>query len=228
MAGEYEFDYAHLLVLTVAGLISGLLTCAISYANSSGVFHFQWYSGVLFAVAISGCLATFGLLSDAYKFARLLALTSLAYPFSFLASFVFEATIGALLSILMQHAGHPSILAIFVGGLAGGFLILVEVLYQLGPGIRKSDLVRGALTWSLLGGLTGVLGWELGSTLGNGLWSIGRTTNLIASSENYPRTIEDSSHMLSLFVVWQTGMGFVMGLVLRRYKATAPDALPSP
>lgn len=228
MAGEHEFDYAQLLVLTVAGLISGLLTGAISYANSSGVFHFQWYSGVLFAVVISGCLATFGLLSDAYKVVRLFALTSLAYPFSFVASFGSEATIGLPFSLLTQRAAHPSTLAIFVGGLAGGSLILVEVFYQLGLGIRKSDLVQRALTWSLLGGVIGVLGWELGSTLGKGLWSIGRTANLIASSENYPRTIEDSSHMLSLFVVWQTGMGFVLGLVLWRYKAKAPDALPSP
>ncbi len=75
----------------------------------------------------------------------------------------------------------------------------------------------------MLGGVLGIIGWELGPTFGMALWSAADTLHVTAPTETALNAVGETSHRYSLFMIWQVGMAFVLVVVLRRF-----EAKPSP
>jgi hypothetical protein len=120
----------------------------------------------------------------------------------------------------MDEQNAPSPIALFVGGVLGGFLILSEAVFL--PRIEtKKRAFKLALLWSLLGGAAAAVGWELGPTLGAALLSLVHALHF-DSLTNLPGDVLNGADItrssFSLYVVWQTGMAFLLGVLLRRYE----------
>jgi len=71
------------------------------------------------------------------------------------------------------------------------------------------------LCWSLIGGALAVIGWNLGPWLGAALWSLQYDLNLTSPNDRLEYAVlQGRTGGDSLLVVWQTGMGFVVGIAL--------------
>jgi len=69
-----------------------------------------------------------------------------------------------------------------------------------------------AAQWSTVGGVLGVLGWATGPTLGAAFADIVEKSHFLS----YPGYAEDTPYYFSLYLVWQTGMGAVIGILFAR------------
>lgn len=111
-------------------------------------------------------------------------------------------------------------LALFAGGVFGGFLILGLIPPELNLGIKRQAIERLALPWSLLSGVIAVVGWAMGPLLGMTLWSLSHALHLTAPTETFQNAAYGgTAYQYSLYPVWQTGTAFVLGVVLRRYES---------
>lgn len=199
------------ITLALLGSTSGILTMTGPYLTGDGGYL---ATGGLFGLA----LATYFFLSNGN---RSLLKGILFVIFSVVAYCL--ATWGAMASSLLFRSGTteapPS--AMFVGGAIGAFLLLVLVQFLLQPVAPGKFIVKKAAIWSLAGGALGVLGWELGPSLGRFLWSL-------LPLRAWPGP--DSFQQFSLYFVWQTGMALVVGFIdsadQRRGVASAEQRLP--
>lgn len=210
-----------LVVLTAVGFVSGLLTGVVSYA--SGSFEFVRPVGGLFGLLVSACLAAFGVFTGLWQLVRFSVVAIVSFLLAFLVSVAVQMPLNAIIDIVNPYshppAGNP--IALFVGGGVGGFLIFIDFFYEIGA--RGSHLVRRAFFWCLLSGGLGSLGWALGPSLGMRLWSLGRSAHLVASMETRQNALTGgAANILSLYLIWQTGTAFLLGLTLYRYHTNAP------
>lgn len=204
-------------LLTSAGFLSGLVTIAVSYTNAG--YPAQWLLGAPFGVLFSGCLVGLGILRGFNRVIRLIFAATVAYFLSFLGAFLLQ---GLLLSIFMTSSEKLNLspIALSFGGIIGAFLLIAEVVFlpRIKPRPRALQL---ALLWSLLGGALAAGGAALGPSLGAFLLRFVHSLGL-ASLTNLPfDKLEGAEHttlLFSLYLVWQTGMGFVLGLLLDCYE----------
>lgn len=205
------------MLLTLAGLLSGLLTIAVSYTNPR--YPSQFLLGAPSGVLIASCLAALGILRDSGRIIRLILVATVAYFLSFFVAFFFQ---GAFLSIFMTYSEKLAIspIALFVGGVAGAFILIGEVVFL--PRIQpKSRALQLALLWSLLGGALAVGGAALGPSLGAALLRFVHSLGLASLTklpEDALNSADQTRLLFSLYLVWQTGMGFVLGLLLDCYQ----------
>ena len=80
------------------------------------------------------------------------------------------------------------VLAFVIGGAVGGFVVVLAALGFFSVANRPSRTLVKALQWSIAGGTLGAIGWALGPFLGG------------------------VDH--SMFLVWESGMGLTLGLLL--------------
>src|SRR6185437_12041530 len=159
--------------------------------------------GVVFGAVMSVSFAATGISRDFWGAVRFTIVCTAAY---FIA--LFAAVGGQLITQLvipgerwsMGHAETASPIAFFVGGTVGAFLVLGEWFFLVQPE-RKWELsaIRG-LRWSPVGGVLGAAG------------------SLLSSPAGPPS---------GLFVIWQTGMGALLGLFslsLTAPRLTAPQS----
>lgn len=212
---------SRVLVVTAAGLLSGLLTICISYANAR--FPAQFLLGLPFGIIISICLSVLGVLSSFRRIARLIVLATLAYFVAFIVAYFFQ---GIVVSPFMTSGERLTFspIAMFVGGAIGGFLVIGEAAF-FSQMETKQRALKLALLWSLGGGILGVVGEVLGPLLGQVLLSFIRGLRL-ASLTNLPADVlngaDQTERLFSLYVIWQTGIALLIGLALHRYQARTP------
>jgi len=147
----------------------------------------------------------FGVLMAA-SFWIFLGLRSIWRTAAFIAASIAAAYLAALSAILatgrLFQPGPPYEPAAFVGGLVGAFAILVTALFLLSPRPGVRPVLIKAAFWSLAGGLLGVAGQACGDLFGR----------------IRPRLVfvpaQEPNSDISLILVWQTGMGFVIAMVL--------------
>lgn len=160
------------------------------------------YCGVVFGsflaipLAISGILDS-GILCSLLKALGLIAVSTTAY---FLACMT---AIGTQLSSPQivpsserwdMGTNEPaSAIALFVGGLVGGFLVFAGVIFSTRPEINKGIRARKIIQGTLLGGALGIASWALRSSLGAATW------NLLHAFGLTPSLGTDSQRM----VLWQ-------------------------
>ena len=178
------------VVISIGGLIAGLLTAALDYPLSRlrlpghGLFVLGLL-GAPFGVALVISLAVGGLLRGLavfWKTLPIIVLSSSAYLVSYWAAVGVELASGK--RQLMDQYPSYSPLSMFTGGFLGGFLLFYGVLLLFHPRQICVSVMFRIILSSVLTGVLGIVGWNLGER-----------------------------H--SLFVVWQTGTAFLLGLILR-------------
>jgi hypothetical protein len=132
---------------------------------------------------------------------------------AFYASLMLTAAIELHLAWKDWGIGSPpsvSPVSLFAGGMAGGFLVIGGALFLAGPKTRLGSLTRRALRWSVLGGILAPMGWALGPWVASGHPGPAAP---IAPFGNTP------NNQYALYVVWQTGIAFALGIALRGNRA---------
>jgi len=157
-------DYKSVVILSLAGLLSGLFVDGLSYP--AGQLHrdvlFLYGPGAVFGVTMAVALA----ICVTVRIWRVILLvllpvaTAIAYCLSLNLAFYAELFVGS--------GNQPSIspVAMFAGGLLGGFLVLGSILVSVG--MEPAEALAVALLSSPLAGALGVIGWILGPSLGMG------------------------------------------------------------
>lgn len=205
---------SNILLITVAGLVSGLLTCFFAYVSRGG----DWLlMGLPFGVVISICLLRLGIFASNWRAIRLIVVSGFAYFFAFLVAYFFQ---GIVVYSFVRHGEQVefSPAAMFVGGLVGGFFVLGEAFsLRMGTSFRALKL---ALLWSLGGGILGTAGELLAPSLGAMLFSLVYAFHLSALTKfaGEAFTPTQTQSLFSLYVVWQTGTAFLIGMALWLYR----------
>lgn len=202
------------VALMFLGALSSFITTAWHAASRGSVFE-----GVAFGVAIVCGLVAFRVLKNPVTAALLIVFSVCAFYAAYFASFVTQLVLSGLglLSESEEYTmsgGSPSPIALFIGGLIGGFLLVYGVLWLITPG--GSRRTRKAVRWSVASGILAVGGWALSPLLGPVLSHVVR----ILSGEAWltPQSSIQSGPLVmisSVFFVWQVGMAFAIGLMVQ-------------
>lgn len=219
-------NYKLLIVLPCAGLVAGMVTADVSYpALQSDVALLLLSATFGFFVAL--CFGVFRIMRSARSIITFVAGSILACFVAFAAATITELLSqfgsGAVYSILNRSRPPEPIVystALFVGGTAGAFGLLIALFYTVLPEWRRRGGVAIAFYWSLVGGALAVVGWKLGPFLGMALWSGLHARGLTPPTETALNAAGQPSRDLSLYVLWQAGMALVLGLALQTYAAS--------
>jgi hypothetical protein len=226
---RYELAGNKLLVLlALSGLSSGLLTCAFMSPaqQEAGI-----YCGVVFGsflaipLAISGIL-DLGILYSVLKALGLIAVSTAAYFLACMTAIWVQLNFRQVVPRSEQWdmgTNEPaSAIALFAGGLVGGFLVFAGLIFSSRPESIKVTRARKIILGTSLGGLLGIAGWALRSSIGVATWHLLHVFGLTPSWELSPRAwfrevydYGQRSRMYSLYLVWQTGVAAAAGVMLR-------------
>ncbi len=214
-------DPALMLLTASGGLISALITScasfplghfAVSQNNRLLDFSQIFFPGAVFGAIASGCFALRRYLRDLWKAIAITAAFSVAYFFADLAAV--EVSLHPFGLVPHDRIGEVTDPALVAGGLTGAFCIICAVSLLLNSRLTWQRRMLKALCWTPVGAVLGVVGWVLGPSLGIALWQIVHSMNLTAPTETFRNAQGRTSHMFSLWAVWQAGVGFVLGLVV--------------
>jgi hypothetical protein len=152
-----------------------------------------------------------------WKAVFLIPLTVVAFFVSLGLAFGVEFSLQILLSSSPESSkgSVPHTISLFAGGMAGGFIILTGTLLLVGPKMRLGRVMRKAVLWSFFSGVLGPIGWAMGPSLGMWIWSGFRDRGLTPPAETFANAIHgDTSRLFALYIVWQAGTAFAMGIAL--------------
>ncbi|MCI0352711.1 MAG: hypothetical protein L0Z53_25095 [Acidobacteriales bacterium] len=212
--------------LALAGFASGILSVIFLeiFAGNPQLNEFRsalYVPGVVFGVVISACYAIF------FRFrswARLLSLVAAATAAYF---FALQCSVYALVGFKeLDWAARPWAFygALFIGGVAGAFVLLTAAQLLLATRRKWKAVLAAALLWSLAGGLLGVAGFALGSSVGKLLWLALSAVRLPLSDASLEAAVSDQNvNMFSMFVLWQTCMAPVLGWLVAKSSAGQPQ-----
>jgi hypothetical protein len=208
-------------MLTFAGLVSGFITVALcgSYYDNLDRSDVIISLGIPFGAIMAVCFVITGVTHNVLKVVCFFTLATCTLLFSVFLAMGLEVG-AATHSIGTREIVHP--IALFAGGMLGGFIILSGALL-LQFKMRFGDIAREAIHWSALAGALSPVAWALGPSLGMWVWSalqaVGLNSPAHLLSESYVEAgWGRSSRLFALFVVWQTGMGFALGMALRKVR----------
>lgn len=221
MSGKQASSHNLTLVLILVALLSAM--CTIFFASlGAGVL----LSGFLFGAAMSITLLKFTIVTERQAW-QLLAVAIAANILAFLVAFYIQLhlPLSDNQAWSMGHGEAISLASLVGGGLVGGYLFLGEALYLLRPGVRASSLALGALLLSMVSGALAAIGWVLGPYLGTAiseLFYVAHIPTTVPVPTPYDPlygyrtpTVEFSLHL-----IWQTGIAFTLGAMVKRYSAT--------
>ena len=190
-----------ILLLTTTGLVSAVVTVLLSpgtaiipllpkiIADELGM----GFAGSVYGIAIALYFVSFERIRSVWRVLLFIIVSTCAYSgavFSAFALFqVWPSKTGANMSSPKLDIPLP---IPFVAGLLGAFLVLFAALYLFYQRVSQIRVLKLAFSGSFLGGLSGVLGWGLGTLLpGNDEISI------VCSS-----------------LTWQPAVSFTLGVLL--------------
>jgi hypothetical protein len=181
------------------------------------------FLGAVFGAIIGSCLAQSGVLG-AFGAVRFTAAATAAYFLSFLASFGVQFALGSFgiltYNLSGDNPGSPSPFALLVGGLVGGFIIIGEVLVLVAPRLGNARTLLKAMLWSGVSGVLAVVGWVLASSPDAPLLHLVHSLHLEGPWFDPQTQIESlgpAPLVYSVYLIWQVGTAFVIGLVVKLY-----------
>lgn len=192
------------IALGVAEFFTGLVVIRTLY--------FLLVPGVLFGATLSVCLWFFTGLRSLWKLILLAAASLLAFPISGATCIYLEYFSPWPFHTPGTDFAHISNASLFAGGALGAFLLLVALFRVVGSEQPMTKVLFRALCWSLLGGGLGVAGHGLGPWVGTALWPL--EPNFSPNDTLETAVLQGRTGIDSLLLVWQTGMGFVLGIAL--------------
>jgi hypothetical protein len=203
---------------TFAGLLAGVLTIVLPLLTLR--VDDLFYLNTAFGVFIGNI---FGLVISVYAWVVLRqrsVMRAVGFVLSCTAAYVL-----AFFSTLFLGAGHLSqrgggavadspAWVFFVGGAIGAVVVLVAALLLYSNEHGAAQMVSLVAGGSLVGGILGVVGWAFGpSVLGRSMLSLIDP----GSPSLRPYANQDVFYEFSLYLVWQTGMGAVLGVLFSRF-----------
>jgi hypothetical protein len=214
VTGERQWGIGFVLLMSFAGLVSGVITAALCDDN------FSYGLGVPFGVIIVFCLAMTGVTRSILRLASLLALLSCAFVFSVLLTEMLEIMAGER---FVGTVEKNHLIALFIGGTLGGFIIIRGCRI-----LSKSEMTLTAIAWdglwSIMVGALSPIAWSLGPSMGIWIWSALHAVGFTSPTDTLQNALYGEtgkgppSRLFALFVVWQTGMGFALGMTLRKLR----------
>lgn len=197
MASSYLESYAWPM-LPLAGFISAVVSFAIPGSTLAVGFVYGFIMAIYFVI--------FWRLRSVGRIALLICVSALAFPCAVFGSFIAAGVLKLpvwLLFASLDNAGEASI--VFTGGLIGGFILAGTIRRILGySGMTFQSELKFGILGALVSAILGVIGWQLGPSLGKWLWDLYPTAAYV-SPESYP--------MRSLYAVWQPVMALFLGIV---------------
>jgi hypothetical protein len=159
--------------LGLTGAASGLLTVSLlewltNTLSRQGFPITLFIPGTVFVVMISAYRLIFMRLRFTPKLLGILAASIAAYVVALYTTMYAIDPNSPLRSIGSRKISFDG--ALFVGGAVGAFILVGAAMLLFSTQSKWVAALRKALMWSLLGGTLAVVGWELGSSLGKGLW----------------------------------------------------------
>jgi hypothetical protein len=212
-------------LLPLSGLVSGLVTSVLIRGSEQSMLN-----GIVFALFLTGCLGILGILHSYWKAATLIVITTAAYFCAYYVAFGLQLQHPDIVRKAEQgYMGSrepASPIALFVGGLVGGFIVFGALMILFRPGKSFGGLVLKVLVGTVLSGILGVVGWTLRSSVGAGVWHAFHIFHLTPPSELSPREYYhdefdygETTRMYSVYVVWQTGVAAAAAVMLRPVRA---------
>lgn len=193
--------------LPVAGLTSGVICSAIMFVGVSPYLY-----GLIFGALVGGCLRMARVLGN-----REWAWLVLASEFGACAS-VYGGAV-AQMFLVKGYPGFDSPITYSIAGAIGGTFVFAGVFwpFRRSRGHRLSAVLK-IMCGMICAGALGVAGRALADPLGTALWHLLHAVNLTGYK---PDPTDEgmfgpANLVYSLFVVWQTGMGLVLALLLWR------------
>jgi hypothetical protein len=191
-----------------ARLMTSLLLACAALVSATITVCFVWFGlDLLIVGGTFGALIALSLrrahIFDSQQTGWFIVMTALAYALA--AALVLK--LAPLFS--SPKAGRDAPIIYIAAGALGGLLVIggAAWLAHRSSGSGSVSLVSRAVLGAFWGGLLAGAGWTLGPSLGSLASTIPNSLfNFLANPQE--------QDWLSLFIVWQTGMGFVLGLML--------------
>jgi hypothetical protein len=171
--------------------------------------------GTFFGGTLSACLWLRKYLNAFWKMLAITAATSIAIPVS--------ALLAAYLELISPYPFHEigtrlsvmSSASLFIGGMLGALLILSTVLSLVDSGTPWTRILAKSLGWSPVGGALGIVGYNLGPWLGLVLWTLKHSLVHAIPGDKFEYALaRGEPAMISLLLLWFSGMGVLLGLAL--------------
>ena len=209
MSSERTSNLRFVALMTAAGLFSGLLTAGLSQV------YFGYLSSPSFGTIMACALAISGISRKFWKAICLIALTTAAFWISYVLAAGIELHLPRGRWGAMGSYPTVSPISLFAGGMIGAFIVLSGTLVLVDRKAGLGRLAGRSLCWSLLAGSLAVAGWALGPSLGPLLVPQSAPSTYARKGAPFEDTPE---HHYALYVLWQTGMAFALGMNLRGYR----------
>lgn len=213
----------------LAGFIAGILTLVIpSFINRLGVpigALTGSFIGDIFGAVISVYLCVVLGKRLVWGSLGLIFVSTVAY-IAAMSTTIYSAEVIGFSQVNQGDStlGSAPILAFAIGGTVGSFLVLFAALTFFSDRWKLSRIFLNSLKWCALGGVLGALGWAAGPLLGELILDV------VGRRPLSPSVKDDTGYYYSIYVVWQAGMGLVLGLLFSAERAdlAAPSdaALP--
>jgi len=219
---EQEAGSKLLVFLPTAGILAGFLMSVLV-----GITDYPpLFSGFIFGLLLACGLYLAGILRSPQRAFVLVVVATAAYFLSFFAAFGLQMKFPQIVPIdqrwSMSTSEPAAPMALLAGGLVGGFLLFGSVVLLLSPRKGIAAAARRVVLGTVLGGLLGIAGWALRSSLGIAIWHLFAAFRLTPFGGS-PREwfggqydYSETTRMYSLFFVWQTGVATAIAVMLRR------------
>ena len=202
-------DYRLVGSLTAAGILSGLVS---SLFPLSAVFTGAWLG-----LAIVAYLFVFRRFRSPTRGLGFVAVSAAAYYAAMMSAMFAPLRIESL-DFLNVGSPPPRSDQMLFAGIVGGFIVFLAAYLLFCPQKKIWPTLLEAFLWSLPCGILGVAGWSSGPVLGKALWVA--FPRWLTTGDN----ANDAPYIYSLFLVWQTGAGVLLGIALAR-EAARSDVL---
>jgi hypothetical protein len=211
-------SFVFTVLMSFAGLISGLLTAAVCGDR------FSYSLGMPFGAVMGFCFAVTGVTRSAWKLTCFFVLTACSFYIAVFSAAEAELAIRDLLDAVSRTT-YPT--SYFFGGAIGGFLVLGGAMILTERSIGTGVIFRRAFSWSLVAGVLAPIAWALGPSLGMWVWSGLHAAGVTSSTNTFSNALYGEtgygppSRLFALFVMWQSSMGFALGITLHGVRETS-------
>jgi hypothetical protein len=192
---------ARTLGLTLAGLVGGLLTFSPLLLRRLPETLVIWLAPSGFGLVLAGYFWLVNRDRSILKGASLIAISWVAFWIAFIIA-------GGESHLGESHARSADVIAVIAGGVVGG-AVMSTATFSLYANAQPT--LRRVLVCTIGGGLLGVAGQQLGVAS----QQLGYLSGPDAWSDPTP----------ALFIVWQAGMGFLIGRLWPTIEAREPTRL---
>jgi NADH:ubiquinone oxidoreductase subunit 6 (subunit J) len=208
--------------LGLAAAVLSILLPVLLTAPTSPIFvgsSLGLFPGDIFGAVISVYFFAFvGIRSVAKAIALILAST-FAYGVAFLGGIFLGMAVSGFMGLSLNPENDDltagMIAPILIAGVLGSFVLVMAVLRLYSAENSWKRVLTRSSACSLAGGVLALVGWALGSALGGAVWSALQWMRLNASGQDVSWAARGGIlNFYSVHIVWQAGMGVVLGVLL--------------